>query len=405
LLAESLEVIIRQQDEIIPCTIGDLEHLLNRGDIEVLTGSGYSKLIRLKKCLQDHYIEVLLENGIRIRGSDSLAVETLEGPVSIGNLRRGDMLLLKIPHMTGDFKALNLLMVIDKIPPWLTRYLYVDGLSSTLDKALKVMNWRSIALLLGMRISRTTYEWLTSGYLPLAMFKGLLSELGVEVDSLEELTLKLRRGRTQIPLLIKPDDDYMRLISYYVNCGAYSELQLDKGKLTFIVHDRESLDRIIDTMDSLRVSHRIVRMPKGRFRVKLNNKTLYILFRWILRIPLVPTRRRILHPPLSSLSERALARIMNQILEVNGLVTSRIGSEQVFEVRAKGMALDIMRLKWYEGIKTRLSKLDGRMILNILPEKEDFLLTVENVRVVKDKSILLYELLVDSSEGVLAVDI
>lgn len=321
--------------------------LFMRGkDLEVLTDKGFKRVNRIRRLVVNKLIRVQFENGLALNSTEDHVIVAHGEPIIMQDisLRKDIPIPMLFPKLGGERRYINCIeAVLRQGPDWLPSYLYVDSVKSLLETLTKGIDWRSFFTELGFKANRTAYSWLRKGKCPLSLIRSIILRYGDITqfhDVLSECTLTVKRGRSNIPLLVDMErESFKLLVALAFSSLHYVDLSCEKGIITFRLKKKDDRNMLIDSLRDIESKATI--RTNANF-VKVQDKCLYIFFRWIIGISPQIRLRRVIKYPLSLLKHSIISNIVRYMLSSSGDLVHGDGSS--CNIASQYLSLDVLRI-------------------------------------------------------------
>jgi len=315
--------------------------------IKVLTIDGFKNIQGFRRAISDKLIHLKFDNGLSLKCTPDHLITT-KSTLTTAQEILNNIDDYKIPfaflNFNGSDRYINSIeALLRQGPDWLPSYLYIDNIKDLLELLTKGVDWRSFFVNLGFKSDRTAYNWLKTGKCPLSLIRTILDHYSDALNMLDMLLdsyITLRRGKSKIPVFIDMSVESFKILTALgISSLRYVDLSCEKGIILFNLKKRDDRDLLLNALADIE-SKAKVRITESYIRIQ--DKLLYIFFRWILGITPQINLRSIIKYPLSKLQYEITLDIIRKFFLISGSIIS--GSDNSCYFETPKLLLDVLRI-------------------------------------------------------------
>ena len=315
--------------------------------IKVLTINGFKNIQGFRRAISDKLIHLKFDNGLSLKCTPDHLITT-KSTLTTAQEILNNINDYKIPfaflNFNGSDRYINSIeALLRQGPDWLPSYLYIDNIKDLLELLTKGVDWRSFFVNLGFKSDRTAYNWLKTGKCPLSLIRTILDHYSDALNMLDMLLdsyITLRRGKSKIPVFIDMSVESFKILTALgISSLRYVDLSCEKGIILFNLKKRDDRDLLLNALADIE-SKAKVRITESYIRIQ--DKLLYIFFRWILGITPQINLRSVIKYPLSKLQYEITLDIIRKFFLISGSIIS--GSDNSCYFETPKLLLDVLRI-------------------------------------------------------------
>ncbi|RLI97900.1 MAG: hypothetical protein DRP00_03185, partial [Candidatus Aenigmatarchaeota archaeon] len=212
-----------------------------------------------------------------------------------------------------------------KLPPEITKNLYVSNVRHIFEKIKIEMGYsfKEISRRLGLLHKP---KWFTLGIIPLSLFVQFLQTFQLEEVVFDGVKIGVRGSPYKLPAIFKLTPPFMRLLGYFVAEGNYTgnyNLALTNEDEEILKDMRNSITECLDTfITESRIQGKSTQLIFG-------GKLIYLLFRFVLRIPEGAKEKR-LPDIVFNVDRRLLKEFLSAYLTGDGTICKKKNKKEVW---------------------------------------------------------------------------
>jgi len=315
--------------------------------IKVLTIDGFKNIQGFRRAISDKLIHLKFDNGLSLRCTPDHLINTKSVPMIaqeiLNNINDYEIFFAFLNFNGSDRYINSIEALLRQGPDWLPSYLYIDNIKDLLELLTKGVDWRSFFVNLGFKSDRTAYNWLKTGKCPLSLIRTILDRYSDALNMLDMLLdsyITLRRGKSKIPVFIDMSMESFKILTAIgISSLRYVDLSCEKGIILFNLKKRDDRDLLLNALANIE-SRAKVRIMESYIRIQ--DKLLYIFFRWILGITPQISLRSVIRYPFSKLQYEIALDIIRKFFLISGNIIS--GSDNSCYFETPKLLLDVLRM-------------------------------------------------------------